>query len=300
MFYRTAGEYCDCLLPFVSDGLDADHPVLVAVPEPNMTLLQDGLGPAAAHVTMVDMTEAGRNPGRILGELLSGFLERHPDRPVRMIGEPVWPSRSELEYPACVQHEALINHAFTGRDVTLVCPYDVARLESRAVTDARATHPVLWQAGSAAQASSTFAPDAAWAHYNQPLSSHDAAVRYTARQFADLSGARAFAASYGQWFGLASETIADLQLIINELATSSLMQAGACRLALWQNDGHLVCEARDSTHLDDPLAGRRPYDRDTSRGRGLYVVNAVADLVRTHTTTEATTIQAYLRIKGAA
>jgi hypothetical protein len=47
---------------------------------------------------------------------------------------------------------------------------------------------------------------------------------------------------------------------------------GPCRLALWQHDDHLVCEARDTGHLDDPLAGRRHYDHDTVRGRGLFVV----------------------------
>ena len=64
-----------------------------------------------------------------------------------MIGEPVWPSRSEVEYPACVQHEALINRAFTGRDITVVCPYDVAQLDPDVIADARRTHPVLWQDG---------------------------------------------------------------------------------------------------------------------------------------------------------
>jgi hypothetical protein len=44
------------------------------------------------------------------------------------------------------------------------------------------------------------------------------------------------------------------------------------------------------------LAGHRPYDRDTTRGRGLFVVNGVADLVRTHTAPGGTTIRAYLRL----
>jgi anti-sigma regulatory factor (Ser/Thr protein kinase) len=295
LFYRTQQEYLDCLLPFIFDALEADNPVLVAVPGPNLAALCDGLGGSAAHVVMIDMTEAGRNPGRILGEVLSSFVEKHRGEPVRMIGEPIWPSRSEIEYPACVQHEALINHAFTGRDVAVVCPYDVARLAPDVVADARCTHPVLWQPGAPEQQSPAYAPDAAWERYNHPLSTHDAAVRYTVRKLADLSGARSFAAGYGRWFALPAGRIADLQLIANELATSSLMHTGGpCRLALWHQDGHLVCEARDRGYLDDLLAGRRPYDSDTGRGRGLYVVNAVADLVRIHSTPDETTVQAYL------
>ncbi|MGH3555196.1 MAG: anti-sigma factor RsbA family regulatory protein, partial [Mycobacterium sp.] len=300
LLYRTPQEYLDCLLPFIVEGLDAGEPVLVAVPGPNLAVLGDGLGRSAAHVVMVDMAEAGRNPGRILGEVLSRFVEKHRDQPVRMIGEPVWPGRSEVEYPACVQHEVLINRAFTGYDVTVVCPYDVTHLDPGVIADAQCTHPVLWQNGVFEQDSPAYAPAAVWARYNQPLPRHPAAVRYTARKLADLAGARSFVGAYAQWFGLSPERTADLQLIASELATSSLTHTcGACRLALWHDDGHLVCEARDCGCLDDPLVGRRPYGSESARGRGLYVVNAVADLVRTYTSPDETTIHAHLRLQAA-
>ena len=296
--YRTQQNYLDCLLPFISDAVVADQAVLVAVPGPNLAVLAEGLGQLAADVVMTDMTEVGRNPSRILGEVLSRFVEKHPDEPVRIIGEPIWPSRSEVEYPACVQHEALINRAFTGRDVTVVCPYHVSQLDPEVIADARRTHPVLWQNGILDHDNAAYAPEAMLARYNQPLSSDPTAVRYTARKLGDLAGARAFAGAYAQWFGLCPDQTADLQLIASELATASLTHVGGtCRLALWRQDGHVVCEARDDGCLDDPLAGRRAYDSDSDRGRGLYVVNAVADLVRTYTTADETTIQAYLRLR---
>lgn len=301
LFYRTEQDYLDGLLPFIREGLEAAHPVMVAVPGPNLARLRDGLGDSAGYVVMADMAEAGRNPSRILGEVLSAFAEKHAGEPVRMIGEPIWPSRSDVEYPACVQHEALINHAFAGRDVSVVCPYDVTHLHPDVIADAHNTHPVIWQAGLPERESRGYGPDAVWARYNQPLSTHAAAVKYTVRRLGDLSGARTFAAAYGQWFRLSPQRTADLQLITNELATSSLMHTGgACRLALWQQDDYLVCEARDRGHLDDPLAGRRPYHSDTSRGRALYVVNAVADLTRAHTAPDETTIHAYVRLNDAA
>jgi hypothetical protein len=298
--YRTRQEYLERLLPFICDAVMADHPVLVAVPAPNLAALRDGLGRSAAEVVMIDMTEAGRNPARILGEVLSRFVENHPDQPVCMIGEPIWPSRSEVEYPACVQHEALINRAFNGLDITVVCPYDVAQLDPDVIADVQYTHPVLWQDGRLDQHSTGYAPEAMWARYNQPLASDPAAVRYTARSLADLRGARAFTTAYAEWFGLSASTTADLQLIASELTTASLARAaGMCRLALWRCDGHVVCEARDGGRLDDPLTGRRPYGSENAGGRGLYVVNAVADLVRTHTTPTETTIHAYLRLQEA-
>ncbi|MCO1580514.1 MEDS domain-containing protein [Crossiella sp. SN42] len=58
---------------------------------------------------------------------------------MRIIGEPIWADRSEAEYPACAQHEALINAASTGRDLTIRCPYDTSRLTTEVLEDARAT-----------------------------------------------------------------------------------------------------------------------------------------------------------------
>ncbi|HTZ16188.1 MAG TPA: anti-sigma factor RsbA family regulatory protein [Mycobacterium sp.] len=296
--YRTQQEYLDVLLPFISDAANAGYAVLVASPAANLALLAEGLGDLRPNVVMTDMIQAGRNPSRILGEVLSMFVDKHADQPVRIVGESMWPSRSDIEYPACVQHEALLNRAFTGRDVAVVCPYHVAQLDPEVIADAHRTHPALWEGSTSQLDNAAYAPEAALARYNLPLSTDPAAVRYTARKLGDLGGARAFAGAYARWFDLAREQTADLQLIASELATASLLHAGGtCRLALWRHDGHVVCEARGDGCLDDPLAGRRPYGSDSDRGRGLYVVNAVADLVRTHTTADETTIHAYLRLK---
>jgi anti-sigma regulatory factor (Ser/Thr protein kinase) len=301
LFYHSVQEYVDCLVPFITDALEAQSAVLVAVPAPKLSTLRDALGDTAGDVTMADMAEAGRNPGRILGGVLSRFADDHPGRPVRMIGEPIWPSRSEVEYPACVQHEALINNAFAGRDVTVLCPYDAAELQRDALADACATHPVLWPAGRPESASVDYAPQSIWAHYNEPLPAVATAATYSVRHVADLQAARSFVSTYGQWFGLSAEGIADLRLITSELATRSLQHTdGACRLAFWRHDDHFVCEARDRGHLDDPLIGRRPYERDSQRGQGLFVVNEVADLVRSYTTEGETTIRAYVRLNRAA
>jgi anti-sigma regulatory factor (Ser/Thr protein kinase) len=296
--YRTQQEYRDWLLPVIIDAVQAQHAVLVAVPAPNMGVLAERLDGLADHVVMVDMCEVGRNPSRILGEVLSTFADKQRGEPVRMISEHFWPSRSALEYPACVQHEVLLNQAFTGNDVRVVCPYDVSQLDADVVADVRRTHPALHQDGVLENDNAAYAPEAMSARYNRPLSSDPNAVRYTARSLGDLGGARAFAGSYAQWFGLSPDQAADLQLVASELTTASLAHAGAtCRLALWRDEDYVVCEARDGAFLDDPLAGRRPYGSDTDRGRGLFVVNAVADLVRTHTAADETTIQAYLRLR---
>src|SRR5688500_18605459 len=130
LLYRGREAYLRGVLPFIRHGLAGGQPGRVGVPDASLGLIRDALGRAApAEVVMRDMSVAGRNPGRIIPDVLLRFADAHAGKAVRIIGEPIWPERDELEYPACVQHEALINSVFAGRDAAVLCPYDVAGLD---------------------------------------------------------------------------------------------------------------------------------------------------------------------------
>ncbi len=297
LIYHSEQEYLDFVARFVGDGLAMDEAVLVAVPSDKLALLHDALYaggelPAALH--MADITEVGRNPSRFMA-MEGSFVDEHSDRRVRIVSQLAWPGRTEEELVACIEHEALINGAMEGYQVTGLCLYDASRLGDDVLADARATHPLLWRRGSLHR-SVDYAPDDVLERCNQPLPGNPGAVTYMVRKSADLRPARSFAVNYAGWVGLSQDGIEDLQLVATELATNSLMYTGgACRLAFWRDDEHLVCEARDTGSLDDPLVGRLDPGPSGPASRGLFLVNAISDLVRTHTTTTGTTIQAYLR-----
>lgn len=176
LFYANEQEYTQQTGAFLREGLAAGEPMAVAVPGPNLELIKDELGVDARDISFLDMTEVGRNPGRIIPKVLKGFADAHPTGRVRIIGEPIWAGRSAVEYPACAQHEALINAAFEGRAVTILCPYDQTRLDAAVLADARLTHPTLISQGRE-QASNDYDWQAIVARYNEPLvSAPDAAV----------------------------------------------------------------------------------------------------------------------------
>jgi anti-sigma regulatory factor (Ser/Thr protein kinase) len=298
LFYHSQAEYLDFVVRYVVDGLYRDEPVLVAVPGDRLMLLRDALSSACdglpADLRLTDITEVARNPYRFLA-VEGSFAEEYADRRVRIVSQLVWPGRSADEALACLQNEALANGAFERHQVTGLCLYDASRLDEDVLADARATHPLLWRCGSSHR-STEYAPDEVLARCNRPLPANPGAVTYMVRKSADLRPARSFAVDYAGWVGLSEDGIEDLQLIATELATNSLMYTnGACRLAFWRHDDHLVCEARDSGRLDDPLVGCLDPGPGGPASRGLYLVNAISDLVRTHTTKSGTTIQAYLR-----
>ena len=297
LFYRDAGSYLAGTVPFIRDGLDAGEPVLVAAPPANLDLLRAELDSAAARVRFIDMTRAGRNPGRIIPGVLRAFVDRHAPIHARIIGEPIWPGRSVTEYPACVQHEALINTAFTGRTATILCPYDAVGLDAGVLADAERTHPILVDGArkpSAAYAGAQPVVDA----YNRPLPAPEPAVAdHVFAGAEDLAGVRRLVGYYADRAGLDPDRVADLRTAVNELCTNTLVHSGGPgALRIWQDGATLVCEVRDGGQLTDPLAGRVPAGPDALDGRGLLMVNYVCDLVRVHTGPAGTTIRAYMTL----
>jgi anti-sigma regulatory factor (Ser/Thr protein kinase) len=297
LFYRGIDEYLTGTLSFIEEGLVAGEPVAVAVPGDRLEPLRAGLDGSASRVRLIDMTRAGRNPGRILPGVLFAFADDHRDADrVRIIGEPIWPGRTEVEYPACVQHEALINQAFAGRSVEILCPYDADALPGDILADAERTHPTVIGA-TGRRRSSRYAPDQVLAEYNRALPEpprRPAALIVDGRT---LSQARAFANAEAHRAGLASDRVDDFEFAVNELVTNSIEHARTrCALRVWVEDGHLVGEVSDSGRLDDPLAGRRPAPPDQERGRGLLLVNHLTDLVRIHHADRGTTIRVYLTL----
>lgn len=293
LFYRGVHEYLAGTVPFIRGGLDAGEPVAVAVPGPNLDVLRSELGDSAAQVRLMDMTQVGRNPGRIIPMVLRKFADAHPHGRVRIIGEPIWPGRSENEYPACVQHEALINLAFTGRAVTILCPYDAGTLHPRVLADAAATHPVLVDDGGEYD-SGEYAPKRVVRAYNVPLAEPADEPAMLAFDDANLGQARALVVEHAGRAGLGADRVLDAELAVNELAANTLVHGGgAGTLRIWTEDRYLVCEVRDAGFITDPLVGRRPVDPDVLGGRGVLLVNQLADLVRLHTRPGGTTIRAH-------
>ncbi|PSL51555.1 anti-sigma regulatory factor (Ser/Thr protein kinase) [Saccharothrix carnea] len=179
--------------------------------------------------------------------------------------------------------------------VTIVCPYDTRALDDRALTDALATHPTVWEAAGHRD-SDHYDPHAVVDRYNRPLRTAPDAADLVIGTTADIRDVRRLVTERARRSLLNAERTADLELIATELVTNSLRHTGAgCRLRIWRDGEHLICSVEDDGRLTDPLAGRRPPEPGQRGGRGLLLVNQLADLVRINTTTRGTTVTAFLR-----
>ena len=284
MFYRSTDDYASTITSFLGEGFELAQPALVAVPRPHVNLLRGVLGSDAGSVVFVDMTEAGRNPGRIIRVVLHAFVREHPARRVRIVDEPIWPGRSAAECRAALQHEALINIALVDHEATILCPYDDRGLDAATLAQVRQAHPVLIE-----QDRREISTD-----YRDPRAVADASLQSLPdppewwgdmRVFSSLTDLRAlrlFVQDLASRAGLPAHRVSDLCLAVNEVATNTLEHTHASGvLSVWQDPDteSLICEITDSGQLHDRLVGRLPPDERNSHGRGLMMVNSLCDLV---------------------
>ncbi|SCE91166.1 sensor histidine kinase [Micromonospora mirobrigensis] len=296
LLYTNTTDLLAGTVSFVEDGLRRDEPVMVAAPARTREPLRAALGTAADRVGWADMTQAGRNPGRIIPWVLQAFADRHPEQRVRIIGEPIWAGRTAHEYRACAQHEAMINAAFAARPMSILCPYDAVGLSAGALAEARCTHPVLVDRAGR-RPSGGYAPDDVVARHNRPLPDPTGPVATLDYRLDTLAQVRRFVTGHAAGAGLDPDRTDDLLIAVTELAANSVAHGGGSGgLRVWSTDEHLVCEIRDAGRLTDPLAGRLAPGHDGVGGRGLVIVHALCDLVLVHTAPAGTTVRLHVRL----
>ncbi len=265
---------------------------MVAVIGEHREWLEKSLDGQAGEVAFVDMGELGRNPARII-PAWQDFLDAHAGRPVRGIGEPIWPGRRPEELLECQLHEALLNVAVDPEvPFWLICPYDAEQLASDVVEEAHRSHPVIVEAdsysgsaryGGRAHIDSMFSAD-----LSEPVGvpitttfTADNATRLVAYLRLELYVA-----------GLPAVKASQLAEATHRLALSSLHRgASEGTIRIWNAPDALVCEVSDETVVDDLLHGRRlPLGDDHD---GLWQANQLCDLVQMRSTPSGTTVRVH-------
>lgn len=281
--YAGASGFLALTGGFVRDGLAAGEAVLVATSAEKIELLRDTLGAAADQARFQDMAELGRNPGRII-PAWQDFVTEHSTagRAVRGIGEPVWAGRSAAELVECQRHEALLNVAFAGRAPgwRLLCPYDTTALADDVIDQALLSHPAVLDAAGPATSSWYRADDQAHAHLDRPLSVPPETTLTMRFGPEILHLVREVVGGYAEDCGLAAGRVADLVLVVSELASNSVCHGGGSgELQLWSSPAEVVCQVEDRGAITDPLAGRVRPSATQEGGRGLWLVHQLSDFV---------------------
>jgi anti-sigma regulatory factor (Ser/Thr protein kinase) len=294
-FYSGEDQFLDRIVAFIREGVEGDEPVMVATDEAKIRAIKAVLDVDGEQVRFADMAELGRNPARII-PAWRDFVADGAGRPVRGVGEPIWPGRTTAELAECHLHEALLNVAFADAPAFwLLCPYDAAGLEAGVLDEARCTHPHVGERDSSEQ-SVDYAPLAA--PFAGDLPSPPADAHRMAFSHHDLRDVRCFAAEHGTAAGLEPDRRADLVLALSEVATNSVLHAGGGgTVRLWVEDSTLLCEVRDAGRIAEPLVGRERPTVDRATGRGLWLVNHLCDLVQIRSLPSGNVIRLHMSLR---
>jgi anti-sigma regulatory factor (Ser/Thr protein kinase) len=290
--YSGDEGFLDGVLGFVREGLELDETVVVVEPRPRLDLLRDALGPDAAAVQLLDMTEVGANPGRIIGVWARALARAvREGRVLRGVGEPAHPARRPAELAECELHEVLLDEAFgAGPAWRLLCPYDAGGLPPAVCARALSTHPYRSGPGGPEPTGSTRLT--AVELMGAPLPPPADVVLSGEFRAADLPAVRRTVATWARSCDLPAERIEALALAASELATNSVRHGGGSgTLAMWREPGAAVVEFSDAGRLTDPLVGRRLPDPTQIGGHGIYLVHQLCDLVQVRSTPNGTTVR---------
>ena len=290
-FYRTHAEYADAVEEFVRTGLARDEPVLVALPDGQLPASWQP--PAGSAVTLADMRELGRNPARII-PAINSFCSGHGGRRIRYLGEPVWPSRSPAEVSEAGRHEALLNLAFAGTEISIMCPYNVTALPAPAIASALSTHPVVRAEDGELYNPDYLEPAGFIAKMGQPLVAPDSAEALAYDR--DLRPVRALVAAVGQQASLDPGRCTDLVIAASEVAANTLRHTrGGGVVRLWSASDEVLCQFEDTGYIADPLAGHWRTPADAAGRQGLWLVNQLCDLAEIRTSELGTTVRLHMR-----
>lgn len=287
--YRDPADFLAGLVPFVRAGVAAGQPVMVALRPTRADPLRAALGPDAAAVHFVDMTELGHNPARIIPGWRR-FLDEHCRgvRPVRGIGEPIWSDRSPAEIVEAQLHEALLNLAVDpDTPMWLRCPYDLGALTRAQLAEAAHSHPLVVRTDGYAGSRSYGGRQ----HVDDLLAADLPGPPETAEELAlpaDSGVVAALVTGHAAVADLGAERTWALSVAAQESA--GCIGAGGT-LRVWAEPSAMVCELHDPRALDDPLAGRRPPGPDRPDPLGLWLANQVCDLVQVRTGPDGTSVR---------
>jgi transcriptional regulator with XRE-family HTH domain len=142
LIYEGGDEFVATAAPFLRTGIENDEPTLAVTTGRNIGLLREALGADVRHVTIADSADWYSEPlaalnaySRFASEACAGGSSW-----TRVLGEPLWSGRSDDDIKCWTRYESLLNLAFAGLPLTVVCPYDAQTLDGDVVDHAHATH----------------------------------------------------------------------------------------------------------------------------------------------------------------
>jgi anti-sigma regulatory factor (Ser/Thr protein kinase) len=297
LLFDSPEQFLAAAVPFIVEGVHRGDTVLAVTSAGNTRLLRDQLSTAADQVTFLEPAGWFDSPGRTLDAHHRRIDALTADGAfLRVIGEPVWAGRDDLETSEWGRYESVMNIALADSRAWVMCGYDSSTLASTIVEDARRTHPRL-AVGTASEISADFTePASYYASRDTPLAPYPTTGVEWIPIHPDLAPVRQFVADHAPRLGVDADRVDDYILAVNEIATNVLRHGGGQGEArMWATDRRVVCEITDGGTATGNFLGFLRAGPHSERGHGLWIARQICDLLEMRTGPSGTTVRLHMR-----
>lgn len=299
-FYGSRDEFLAAMVPFVREGLEGEETVFAAAKRTNLDALRNELGTDARLVDCRDANDWYRNPHATL-DAYRRYLDEHRNgKPVRVIGEPVWPT-SRAAVREWARYESVINTVLGHANAMIVCPYDTTALPDDILDHAAVAHPEVVVNGSAEPSTSFTAPHEF--PLTLPLPARpEHSLEFELQNAEAVYGFRRAVTARALEAGVPSERVQDLALAASEIAHNALQHGRPPAHAyMGIQDDEFVCQLLDyGEGVLDPLAGWTMPGPASVRGRGLALARRLCDAVEIVRHDRQTVVSLHMTLPGEA
>lgn len=283
-FYGSDEEFLAIVLPFLTGGLGAGEPVVVAFAPANEDLVRQALG-AATGVTYISNETQYARPANAIGayrRMLADYVSAGA-RQVRIVGDVPHPGLG-VPWDWWGRYESVVNVALDDFPLWGLCPYDTRITPGPVLDHVRRTHPHIATSRGSMPNADFGTPTGAAQAWHDPIERTQPAVVLVDPL---PSTARAAIAMAGRVTNLSDDDVSGLMLAVTEALSNGVMHGRApTRLRLWAAPDRIVVTVTDQgPGPTDPMIGLvpvRPAGAGAG-GQGLWLAHQVCSYVTLET-----------------
>lgn len=296
LLYGSDEELLGTVVPFLTEGLAAGEPTVVAWPREREELLREAvpetdgvvfLDEATAYTRLSSVIKAYRS---MLADYVAGGASQvrvTGEFPAALLGDAWW---------WWARYESAANHVYADFPVWTLCTYDTRTAPTRVLDDVTRTHPRLASASGTRSPSASYRPMADFladhAVTPDPLEAGRPLGDLVDRTPADVRNAVSRAHHAGL---LPAGLDVDAAVLVASEAVQNGIRYGITpvRFRLWAGSDRAVIAVHDhGTGPADPGVGLRPRAHHGSGGRGMWLIHELSDHVTLDQGTSGYTLRA--------
>lgn len=282
-FYGSDDELLDLVVPFVTGGVAAGEPTMVALDDRSSDLVRAAVGDASG-VTFLPHASQYTRPALTIKhyrQVIEGHVAAGAGQ-VRAVGSVPHPGLG-APWDAWARYEAAVDRALADLPLWGFCPYDTRTAPDEVLADVERLHPHLVTAGGHHVANGRFADPQAVAAGRPPPAPDPVEAQSPALELADPTpaAARRGVRDVAHRATLPQGTVDDLVIAVSEAVANALAHGRPpVVLRAWATADRMVVTVRDRGRGPaDPLVGLMPVPDRARGGLGLWIAHQVCSEV---------------------